>query len=82
MDNFPSPSSPSSSFSSSTSLTNIDHNHHHHHKSTSTNIAYLSDCFIGPPQERKKGIVYSSKHLSVYSLVLYIRKTLLFRFIV
>jgi hypothetical protein len=82
MDNFPSPSSPSpsSSFSSSTSLTNIDHNHLH--KSTSTNIAYLSDCFIGPPQERKKGIVYSSKHLSVYSLVLYIRKTLLFRFIV
>lgn len=53
MDTFPSPSSPSSSFSSSTSLTNIDENHYH--KSTS-NIAYLSDCFIGPPQERKKGI--------------------------
>ncbi|WJX48212.1 hypothetical protein P8452_34808 [Trifolium repens] len=64
MDNFPSPSSPSSSFSSSTSLTNIDHNHHHHHhhhKSTSTNIAYLSDCFIGPPQERKKGVPWTEE---------------------
>lgn len=58
MDTFPSPSSPSSSFSSSTSLTNIDENHYH--KSTS-NIAYLSDCFIGPPQERKKGVPWTEE---------------------
>lgn len=58
MDTFPSPSSPSSSFSSSTSLTNIDENYYH--KPTS-NISYLSDCFIGPPQERKKGVPWTEE---------------------
>ncbi|CAK8579442.1 unnamed protein product [Lathyrus sativus] len=60
MDTFPSPSSSSSSFSSSTI-----HDNRHHHKYTS-NLAYLSDCFIGTPQERKKGVPWTEEEHRIF----------------
>ncbi|KAL5052745.1 hypothetical protein RYX36_033427, partial [Vicia faba] len=59
MDTFPSPTSSSSSFSSSTIHDN------HHNKSTS-NLAYLSDCFIDPPQERKKGVPWTEEEHRIF----------------
>ncbi|XP_004503538.1 probable transcription factor At5g61620 [Cicer arietinum] len=63
MDTFPSPiSSPSSSLSSSI-ITNIDEINHH--KSTS-NISYPSDCFIGPPQDKKKGVPWTEEEHRIF----------------